>query len=158
MEPEDPGGAARTLDDPTGPLEDGEDMASLDRFQCRRGGALGRGERSRSFAIDLEVEDWPGSEDDGALEHVLQLADIPGPPIVGQAAQGRLAHPFDPLADAGGEPVDEEANEQGDVLGAVAEWRQRDGEDAEAIVEILAERLLADGPEQVAIGGCDGSA
>ncbi len=54
-----------------------------------------------------------------------------------------------------GELVDEEAHEQRDVLGALAQRRQRDREDVEAVVEVLAERLLADGLEQVAIGGGD---
>ena len=54
--------------------------------------------------------------------------------------------PVDPLADASGELVDQEPDEQRDVLGAVAERRQRDREDVEAVVEVLAERLLADRP------------
>ena len=43
MEAEDPGGAARPVDDPVGLSEDGEDMASLDRFQGGEGRVLGRG-------------------------------------------------------------------------------------------------------------------
>src|SRR5262249_3047774 len=45
----------------------------------------------------------------------------------------------------------------GRARGGGAGGRQREGEDAEGIGQILAERLLADGPEQVAIGGGDDS-
>src|SRR5262249_48947979 len=85
MEAEDPGGAARPVDDPVGPSQDREDMASLNLLQRGRGCVLGRGDGGGAVAVDLEVEDRSGGEDDGALERVLQLADIPGPPIGGQA-------------------------------------------------------------------------
>ena len=62
---------------------------------------------------------------------------------------------LDALADAGGEVVEEEVRQQGDILGAFAERRHCDGEDAETIVEVLAKGLLADGLDQVAIGGGD---
>src|SRR5262249_40610003 len=51
------------------------------------------------------------------------------------------------------ELVDQEMDQQGNVFLALPQWRQRDGEDAEAIVEVLAERLLSDCLEQIAVGG-----
>lgn len=46
-------------------------------------------------------------------------------------------------------------HEPRDVLGAVAERRERHREDAEAVVEIFAEGLVVDSLEQVAVGGGD---
>ena len=142
--------------DPLGLAEDSEDMAALDRFEGgsrqvrgRRRGAGGE------LGVALEVEGGAGREDDGALQDVLQLADVPGPSIGDEAPHGLPAHSVDPLADASGELVDQEPHEQRDVLGAVAERRERDREDAEAVVEVFAERLVADGLEQVAVGGGD---
>ena len=61
--------------------------------------------------------------------------------------------PVDVLAEAGGELVDQEVDQQRDVLLAVAERGHPDGKDAEAVVEVFAECLVADGLEQVAVGG-----
>ena len=115
----------------------------------RRRGAGGE------LGVALEVEGGAGREDDGALQDVLQLADVPGPSIGDEASHGLPAHSVDPLADASGELVDQEPHEQRDVLGAVAERRERDREDAEAVVEVFAEGLVVDGLEQVAVGGGD---
>ena len=45
--------------------------------------------------------------------------------------------------------------QQRDVRAAVAERRQRDGDDVDAIVEVLAKASLVDFLGQLAIGGCD---
>src|SRR5262245_39536986 len=156
MEAQDLGRAARPVDDPVRLAEDGDDMAALDCFDggdrgvyCRDGGAGGQ------LGVDLEVEGGARREDDGALEHVLQLADVPGPSIGDETSHGLPAHSVDTLADASSELVDQEADQERDVLGAFPERGKRDGEDAEAIVEVLAERAGADNLEQVAVGGGD---
>ena len=46
-------------------------------------------------------------------------------------------------------------HQQRDVLRPLAQRRKQDREDAEAIVQVFAERLLADGLEQVAVGRRD---
>src|SRR3954451_8135278 len=86
MEAQDLGRAARPIDDPVRLAEDSHDMAALDCFEggdrgisCRDGGTGGQ------LGVDLEVEGGAGREDDGALEHVLQLADITGPSIGDEA-------------------------------------------------------------------------
>ena len=91
------------------------------------------------FGVDFEVEGGARREDDGAFQDVLQLADVAGPSISDQASHGLRADAFDAPAGAAGELVDQEPDEERDVLGAVAERGERDGEDAEAIVEVFAE-------------------
>ena len=51
------------------------------------------------------------------------------------------------LADLLGEVLDE----QGDIVGAVAQRRQDDGDDVEAVVEVIAESALADHRLEVAV-------
>ena len=67
----------------------------------------------------------------------------------------RLADALDALADPDHETVHEEVHEERDVLGAIAERREMDGEDVESVVEILAEGLFLDRFQQVAVGGGD---
>src|SRR5262249_18081975 len=97
MEAQDLGRAAGPVDDPMRLAEDGDDMAALDRFEggdrgisCRDVGA--GGQLGVDLEVDLEVEGGAGREDDGALEHVLQLADIPGPSIGDEATHGLRAY------------------------------------------------------------------
>src|SRR5262249_55547127 len=103
----------------------------------------------------LEVEGGSRRQDDGALQHILQLADVSGPAIRYQASHALLAHCFDPAAGARGKLVDQEPRQERDVLSAVAEWGEGDGKYAQAIVEIFPEVALGDGLLQVAVGGGD---
>ena len=80
MDVEDGGSATRSFDDPTALLQDGEDMILLDLFEsegrgCLRGGLL----PGRYKDIGIEFEQGAGREDDGSLEHILQLTDVARP-------------------------------------------------------------------------------
>ena len=136
--------------------EDREDVVSLDVFE---GEPTGRpaGRRDRlAEDVGADLERGAGREDDGALEDVLQLADVARPGIgdrAGACVSGLI--PSNRLPILRGELVEEELRQQRDVLRPLAERRELDREDAEAVVQVLAERLLADGLEQVAIGGGD---
>ena len=96
---ENPGRAAVALDDPAGLLEHTEDVFSLDHLQtARASGGRCRG-AARSDA-KVEVQNRIGGEDDGAFEHVLQLADVARPRVCEQSLHGPRADPVDALADA----------------------------------------------------------
>ena len=105
--------------------------------------------------VGVDLERRTGREDDGTLEDVLQLADVarPGYAMSRRSVPGSI--PSNRLPIRAGELVEEELHQERDVLGALAERRELDREDAEAVVEVLAERLLADGLEQVAVGRGD---
>jgi len=45
--------------------------------------------------------------------------------------------------------------QHGDVLGAIAQWRDLYHNDIEAIIEIIAESTLPDGRLQIGVGGGD---
>ena len=66
-----------------------------------------------------------------------------------------LADAVEALADPQGELVHEELDEQGDVVAALAQRRQADGEDVEAVVEVLTESFLVNRLKQVAVAGGD---
>ena len=51
--------------------------------------------------------------------------------------------------------IDHRPHQQRDVLAALAQRRQRDGEDVEPIVEILPEAPLGHGAFEIAVGGRD---
>src|SRR6516165_7410586 len=77
VQSQDLGRAARALDDPLGLAEHGEDMAALDRFEGGSRQVRGRRRGAGGELGDaLEVEGRSGREDDGALQDVLQLANV----------------------------------------------------------------------------------
>ena len=157
MQTEDLGSAPATFDNPVGLAEDADNMTPLGLFQrgglgCPDHSCLPLGDRQQ---LAPDFEHWVIGQYDGTFENVLQFADIPGPSVIAQASHGFLADSLDAFADAHGELVDQEMDEQRDVLLAIPQRRQMDGEDVETIVQVLAERLLADRLEQVAVGGRD---
>src|SRR5436190_14901398 len=79
------------------------------------------------------------AEDRGALDDVLQLAHVPGPAMREQGLDGSLRKHLYPsmLTHRFGEAL---TRDERDVVPAVPQRRQRDGEDVEAIEQILAER------------------
>jgi hypothetical protein len=89
-------------------------------------------------------------KDGGALDDVPQLADIAGPAMRHHAVHRALAerHAARPLGE-------EMLDQQRHVLAALAERRQVDREDGEAIEEILAETLGRNGFVDVAVSGGD---
>ena len=154
VETQERGRALRPVDHPTCSPEDVQDMVTLDSFECEARAGGGRRDRlAEDVAADLQRA--PGREDDGALEDILQLADVAGPGISSQPLHRLLADAVDALADPRGKFIQEESHQERDVLRPLAERGKRDREDTESIVQVLAERLLADGLEQIAVGGGD---
>src|SRR5947208_3606964 len=90
-------------------------------------------------------------EDDRALDDVLKLADIPGPVIGSKQLERRSIDAPDLLAGLLGKALDQILDEQGDVVGSVAERGDFDGKDIQPVVKVLAELSLRDGALQVAI-------
>src|SRR5262249_45501429 len=54
-----------------------------------------------------------------------------------------------------GERADEVSDQQRDIPLSLAQWRQREREDIQTIIEIGAESVVFDHPPQVLIGRCD---
>ena len=99
------------------------------------------------------MDDLPVAGEHRPLEDVLQLAHIAGPVVAHQHVDGgcRDAADLPPvLPRVLGEEV---VREQHDVRFAVAQRRDEDGEDVQAVVQVLAELALGHARLEVAVGG-----
>src|SRR3990172_3611095 len=90
-----------------------------------------------------------------ALDDVLQLADVAGPVVLiqrGRGARGEALHLAGELAVV---LADEVLYQKGDVVAALAQGGQRDGNHVQAVVQVLPEGALLHGLLQVPVGGGD---
>jgi len=121
------------------------------------GSVIGRGggDGAGTGVGKLDAEFLFGGHGDGALDGVLKDADVAGPvvPFHGFEALGR--EPDDVLTHLHGKLLEEVIGEQDDVFSAVAQGRNLDGDDAEAVVEVLAELAILHELEKILIGGGD---
>ena len=86
-----------------------------------------------------------GAEQAGALDHVAQLTHVAGPGVAQQRGARRVADGL----------VGEVRGQRQDVAGAVGQRRQRQLDRVEAVIEVFAERAVADHRRQVGVGGAD---
>src|SRR5262249_61166354 len=94
----------------------------------------------------------PVGERAGALDHVLQLAHVPRPPIRLQGVERvglETGHAIQAVL------LQEALREKADVSGPVTEWRQADLDDVDAIEQLFSELSLGDGLAQTTVGGGD---
>ena len=118
-------------------------------------GALAPGPR-RPKSRSAAVTSAPRRDDDGALDHVLQLAHVARPGVLPRARPAPTASkPRTALAGGAVELGDEVLDQARQILEAIAQRRQRDREDVEPVVEILAELALGDQLLEVAVGRRD---
>ena len=94
-------------------------------------------------------------EDDGAIEDVAELAYVARPAVVEQHFAGSVGEAEVWAAMEASEVIEKEIDEQADVVAAIAEWRQVQLEDAEAIVKVLAKAFVADILLEILICGGD---
>ncbi len=88
----------------------------------------------------------------GALDNVLQLADIAVPRQRHQHLHGIGGDGGDSAAHPLGNLSDEEVDQQRNILAPLAQGRQLDGKDVEPVVEVTAKALVLDHGEQIAVG------
>src|SRR5690606_16766231 len=82
-------------------------------------------------------------EDDRALDHVLELADVSRPAVLEDRAL-RLRRRDAPLPAVARVPLEEEGDELQDVLASLAERGERDRNDVQAKIEVVAEASRRD--------------
>src|SRR5262249_19865638 len=153
-------------DDPDRVPQDGDDVVTLHGLQARQGLARGwwggRGDGGvagvlrlgaffdgarlgrRGQEVGRDFQRRAGRQTDGALQHVLQFADVARPGVLLKPLHRRPADAVQALADARPELVHQEVDEQRDVVVPLAQGRQVDGEDVEAVVQVRAELFLLD--------------
>src|SRR2546430_11456982 len=91
----------------------------------------------------------------GALDHVLQLADVSRPRMVTERLPRLARDHIDAAIQAAGKLADEVIDERVDVLRPLTEGRYRDREDVQAVVQIVTEAAPFDHPGEVAVRGGD---
>ena len=127
--------------------------------QLRAGGRLlGEGTGFCRQTLVLEMagqEDVPFGETGGALEHVAQLADVAWPGLLHQPRERLGMQSVGRPPRRAAEALDQAAGDRGDVLPAIAQRRQMDVEDVQAIVEVFAKAPLAHLALQIAVGSDD---
>ena len=121
----------------------------------RRGVSAGRVRAGRGVEDGLGQvfgQDALGrAEDDGALDGVLQLADV-ARPVVRDEARARLRRePRHAALELRGVFRDEVAGEQRDVFAPLAQGGQLEGDDVEAVVQVLTKGPGLDGLLQVPV-------
>ena len=126
--------------------------AGRQQHRRRRIVLLGVGQRRRQVR---RLDQVAAGEDRRPLDHVAQLADVARPGVVLEQAHGVLVDALDRLAVARVELVQEGLDEERDVFLALAQRRQLDGEDVQAVVEILAQLAAADGFGRIDVGRGD---
>ena len=113
---------------------------------CGRNGNGGRD--SHEFGTDRNAL---LSKNGGTLDNILKLTHISRPVVGNQTSHTALGEPtaFDPMFF--GKSIEEVVGEDLHIAGAFAERRDLDGENIEAVVEILTEVAFLNGLEQVAV-------
>ena len=101
----------------------------------------------------LDRQNIPFAQDDSAENGVFELAHIAGPGIGLEHRQGVRLDAAHFAAFFGGKARDEVIDEGRDVVFAVAQGRNHDRKDIEAIIQILAEAAGLHHLDHVAIGG-----
>ena len=97
----------------------------------------------------------PAREDDGALDHVLELAHVARPGVALQAGERLVREAVEVPVVLGGVHPQEVLGQHRHVFPALAQGRRGDRDDVEPVVEVLPEALLAHEHGQVLVGGGD---
>ena len=103
----------------------------------------------------VNAEDLPRSEHDGALHDVLQFPDVPRPVVLLQQGERLGGDPPGLLAELLAVLLEEVRDQQRDVLPALPERGEVNGDHVQAVEEVLPERAVAHGGLQVFVGGRD---
>src|SRR5437762_222353 len=104
-----------------------------ERLNVQQGGLQDRGRQV------LGGEEGSLSEDDGALDRVAELTDVPRPRIVEQDLLGLRRERDHVTRVLRAELLDERPGQRQDVFGALAERWKRDRKDVEAVEEVFTE-------------------
>src|SRR5713226_502587 len=139
------------------------DGGALDIFQVSGtevGGAAGKFLRIGRFGVDfrardrgrqiVDFDDALIAESDGALQAIFEFADIAGP-VISQHGLHGVAGDLD--AASWSEALEKERRQDGNVGTALTQRRQRNGDDVEAEIEILAEGSFLVFGIEIAVGG-----
>src|SRR5262249_57461788 len=90
-------------------------------------------------------------EEHGTLGELGGLSHVRRPRVAAECLEGLSAYHLDVAVHRAGEALQEEAYQGRDVLGSLAQRRDMDGEDIQAIVKVVPEAPFLDHPGEVAV-------
>src|SRR5260370_277702 len=151
LHPEARGGAPGAAEHPVRLLEDAHDMGPLDSLERRRAVVLRHRGRPAGEMCERDREPRAGRKNHRPLDQVLELADVPRPGVAAHRVQGLGRDHLDPPLHPPGEALNEMTHQRLDVLGSLPQRRDLDREDVQAVVEVVAEPLLLDHLDEVAV-------
>ena len=101
----------------------------------------------------VDVDEGTDGERTGALDGVLELANVARPRVLHDAFDRRSAVAGDRPAHAAGDSSEQHVRECSEVFEPLPERRDLDVDHSEAVVEILTKSMLNDIGRQFAVGG-----
>ncbi len=123
------------------------------------GGGDGFGFAEAAFEMEIGeaggLDLGGGLEDDGAFNDVAEFADVAGPVVVEELLAGGSGQAANVFLHGGVVMGQEGFAEGDDVVAALAEGGRTELDDVEAVEKVFAEVVLADGFDDVAVGGGD---
>ncbi len=108
----------------------------------RQGGSGGQASGFQFGERDTQL--FSGRKQDGAFDEVFEFADVAGPGIVRERVHGVGGNVFDVLVELAAESLNEVADKEGKIFGALAERGNLDGKDVQAVKEVTAKGALGD--------------
>ena len=103
----------------------------------------------------LGVNQFALREDRGLLHDVAQLAHVAGPLMAEEPLERLVRETPRRRSVALAEEPEEALGNGNDVLGPIAQRRDRDGKDVEPVIEVFAKLIRFDQIQKVAVGGGD---
>src|SRR5437870_2643428 len=153
LEAEPDRGSPGSSDHPVRLFENPRDVRPLDAFE--RLALVVGGSRRGLDPKRGECQEAAWRQNYGAMDHILQLADVSRPRMVTERLPRLARDHIDAAIQAAGKLADEVIDERVDVLRPLTEGRYRDREDVQAVVQIVTEAAPFDHPGEVAVRGGD---
>src|SRR5438094_2931179 len=145
------GGAPRATEGPVRLPEDPENVHPLHSLEGRGSVLVISPGPTPPELGERNLERPPLREDHRPLDEVRELPHVPRPRIPAERLERLAGDHLDVPIHRAGETLHEETDQRGDVVGSLAQRRDVDREDVQAVVEVVAEALLLDQPGQVAV-------
>src|SRR6266481_3642824 len=117
--------------------------------------AGGRGASLGTLNRQLDAQFACGFERHRPFDRVLQLANVARPVVAGQGFERSRFDAMNALSRSGRIFLQEVIRQERYILAALTQAGHANGNDVQAIVEVLAKRALGDLPVEIAVGGGD---
>src|SRR5579863_6101518 len=169
---EESGGTFGTCDAPFRLAEGAEDVLTVgvlkggdgeircrrrvERGNCGSDGGIGGARRGAVQKFrNGDTEFLAGGQENSPLDQIFEFANVARPRVVSESFHGICGNVLNGFVEAAAKFLDEVADEERNVLGALAKRWDVNGKDVEAVEEIAAEGAVSDKFRKVLMGRSD---